>query len=497
MAKHIFLLLVFCIVSQVTVAQWTYTLTISGNGTQKYGPYPTKAECERNRLLDISANNWSHYLDLGNGRGGTIKVSATATPCTGPAGSSIGNVDILGVGKGNSFYSTNSVNEINDWSEDEARRRMGLDANQVVEEVQIAPITDSNYKSALIELNGKTYFRSLNIDEQGRMLNSSSDLDMFEPLWQTEKKRRNLPDADVFEYKDRILSESMSLIDKILSENNITREQLETISWERGMWIDDYFMKEKKSLEAERDVLEKVLLLAHFKVDYKAKLINEDNISLQGAESLMDMTNGLASLTGVESAEQYEKRDLASKEQFLLEKGISYEDIQKVKTETEKESLMKKHIGEDINGDTHLPDSPPYINSLQQEQKNNVDMKLANILESAGAGVEIGVIVNNIIEIENYKTEATAIGNLLKRTNSHLESIEKEYKEQKEVLQSIQDLLNATTSDTTAKVNEMNRNEMLNWASSTNQAIEKTRLFSNTPIGTLGREHITILQSKY
>ena len=393
--KKILLVLVVFMASQIAVAQWRYTLTLTlGSDTKIFSwSHSTKAECERARQFDLAANNWSNYI-LGNGRG-YISSKATATPCTGPGGTSFGDVDIMGISKGTSFYSVNGVNEVQNWSEDEARRRMGLDANQVVEEEQFVPITDSNYKSALIELNGKTYFRSLNIDEQGRMLDSSPD--MFEPIWQMEKKSHNLPDADVFEYKDRILSESRSMIDKILSENKITREQLEAISWERGMWIDDYFMKEKKSLEAERDILEKVLLLAQFKVDYKAKLINEDNISLQGADGLMDMMNGLASLTGIESAEQYEERDLASKEQFLLEKGISYEDIQKVKTETEKESLTKRHIGEDINGDTHLPDSQPYANSLQQEQQKNIDMKLANILESAAAGVEIGVIVNNII----------------------------------------------------------------------------------------------------
>lgn len=129
--KRLFIVIPLCIVSQIVMAQWTYILTINGNGAltvNKYGPYSTKEECERNRLYDITANTWSNSIG-GSGWRGTINVKATATPCTGPGGGAIGNIDILGVGKGSSFYSTNFANEIQNWSNDDMERMLALDKN--------------------------------------------------------------------------------------------------------------------------------------------------------------------------------------------------------------------------------------------------------------------------------------------------------------------------------------------------------------------------------
>ena len=120
--------MIFFFVSQVTMAQWTYVLTIKANSSPtiiKHGPYSSKAECEQNRLLDIAANTQSSYIG-GDGWGGLISINATATPCTGPGGGAIGNVDVLGVSKGSGFYSTNLVNEINDWSNDDMERMLAL-----------------------------------------------------------------------------------------------------------------------------------------------------------------------------------------------------------------------------------------------------------------------------------------------------------------------------------------------------------------------------------
>lgn len=149
--KRLLLSLGISIVSQVAVAQWTYILTTNGNGAitvEKFGPYSTKAECERDRLLDISGRNWSYYMDLGNGRGGTISVKATATPCTSPSGGAIGSVDILGVSKGSSFYSTNGVNEIHDWTNDYTERMLALNPNYKSNESNAINTDDPYYNNA-------------------------------------------------------------------------------------------------------------------------------------------------------------------------------------------------------------------------------------------------------------------------------------------------------------------------------------------------------------
>lgn len=177
--KRLLVIIGISTVSQAALAQWRYTLTISAGSSPTVincGPYFTKAECEQNRLYDIAANTWSSYIGMGTGRGGRITVKATATPCSGPAGNVIGSVDILGVSKGNSFYTSNPVNEIQNWSSDDMERVLALDANRSTEQGQFAPIPDSKYQSALVELNGKKYFRSLNVGEDGLINTQSADL---------------------------------------------------------------------------------------------------------------------------------------------------------------------------------------------------------------------------------------------------------------------------------------------------------------------------------
>lgn len=60
--------------------------------------------------------------------GCTTKVSGYCRPLGGGR-TSVGRANVLGVGQGSSFYSINGANEIKNWSEDDAQRRMGFDSN--------------------------------------------------------------------------------------------------------------------------------------------------------------------------------------------------------------------------------------------------------------------------------------------------------------------------------------------------------------------------------
>lgn len=146
--KQFVLLIGISIVSQTAVAQWTYTLTITANSSPtitKCGPFSSKTECEQNRQYDIAANTWSYYMDLGEGRGGTLKAKATATPCTGPGGGDIGSINIMGVDKGSSFNSTNPVNEINDWYKDHMEQMLALNPKYDSKEPETVATGDNNF----------------------------------------------------------------------------------------------------------------------------------------------------------------------------------------------------------------------------------------------------------------------------------------------------------------------------------------------------------------
>ena len=131
--KRFFIVIGISIVSQVAVAQWTFTSSVSksGNcsgldalganvwaaiGSQVPGQlnFATKDQCEASRV------NYSGTYSVG---GCTTRV--ITYPCKGPAGA-LNGVDILGPSKGNSFNSTNPVNEIYDWSNDDMERMLAL-----------------------------------------------------------------------------------------------------------------------------------------------------------------------------------------------------------------------------------------------------------------------------------------------------------------------------------------------------------------------------------
>lgn len=184
-------------------AQYTFTLNVSWSGncsgytaqmnqimgkykSQAINGFPTRELCEQTRAM--CHQELGHielvYYDTKTGKvikreATNCKLNVSTTPCTGhPMAGSVGTLNTLGVSQGTSFYSANTANEIQNWSEDEARRRMGLDNT-----LQLSPPSsfdyimtgDASFNRALAIDTSKP-FRSINIDENGGMLTNSLDL---------------------------------------------------------------------------------------------------------------------------------------------------------------------------------------------------------------------------------------------------------------------------------------------------------------------------------
>lgn len=135
--KRVIIVIAISIVSEVAVAQWKFSVSLSMNGCggsleervavkaaeaqvnhwmgEGFVTFPSKMECEQSRhnVMSFSFNE------------GNCKIRFIASPCTGSGGMS-NDVDVLGVSKGSAFYSTNPVNEINDWSNDDMERMLAL-----------------------------------------------------------------------------------------------------------------------------------------------------------------------------------------------------------------------------------------------------------------------------------------------------------------------------------------------------------------------------------
>lgn len=162
MQKRLAVLLCVFIVSQMAVAQWHYSVSVTTNGCgyldksvaesqvkywmgEGYKTFSNKNECEQSRMFVMSQS----YTD------GSCRVNYIASPCTGPSGFS-NSVEVLGINKGSSFYSTNPVNEINDWSNDDMERMLALNPKYNNNSPNTMETGDINYDRA--RLNERNNF---------------------------------------------------------------------------------------------------------------------------------------------------------------------------------------------------------------------------------------------------------------------------------------------------------------------------------------------------
>lgn len=132
-------------------AQYTFTLNASWSGncsgytaqmnsmmgkykSQAINGFPTRELCEQTRAM--CHQELGHielvYYDVKTGKvikreTTNCKLNVTTTPCTGrPMAGTVGTLNVLGVSQGTSFYSTNSANEIQNWSSDDMERMLAL-----------------------------------------------------------------------------------------------------------------------------------------------------------------------------------------------------------------------------------------------------------------------------------------------------------------------------------------------------------------------------------
>lgn len=182
-------------------AQYTFTLHVSWSGncsgytaqmnqairgfqTQTINGFPTRELCEQTRAL--CHQELGHieliYYDAKTGKeikreATNCKLNVSTTPCTGrPMAGSTGTLNALGVSQGSSFYSTNSANEIQNWSNDDMERMLVLNKNnQSFEQINVVT-GDVQFDNARKDLDHNKPFVSINMREGGSSTIVSEDL---------------------------------------------------------------------------------------------------------------------------------------------------------------------------------------------------------------------------------------------------------------------------------------------------------------------------------
>ncbi len=126
--------------------------------------FPDPTSCEQARAMVNGIKAQAEMITYDARTGKTIDrkkynchFSLSASPCTGRplSGGTIGTPNIKGVSEGTSFYSVNGAEEIQNWSQDEAMRRMGLDNNYNSDESTNVLTGDLYFDAARNKLSGR------------------------------------------------------------------------------------------------------------------------------------------------------------------------------------------------------------------------------------------------------------------------------------------------------------------------------------------------------
>ena len=231
-----------------------------------YGPYVDENECNRNRNYVLSNLNFSI---------GSHQVSATASPCSCAGSNSSGNTSFSS-NKGTSFFSANKANEIKDWSEDEAIRRMGLDKNdQSIHELEISMGNEEADKVRENMRKNASLIPPLNAFQDETVIPYTDEISM------AQSRIMELTGMDAPElHENIILTESFITADynqRILELNKqmIINEMQLDYAWINALCNKNMPESERKKYESKLNEMESIL-------------INEYNVSKAEIESIQN-----------------------------------------------------------------------------------------------------------------------------------------------------------------------------------------------------------------
>lgn len=485
--KRYIVLFYISIVSQVAVAQWKFNVSLSVNGCSGFdkvtenwanaqlkqwnatliGGFPTKGECENARSIVIS----SSVTD------GKCKVQFTASPCVG-SGGAVGNVDVLGVSKGGSFNSTNPVNEINDWSNDDMERMLALNpefkASSLVELSMGDENTDlvrNRARQNAFVLDTNKPFRSLNVGEDGLINTHSADMSIINTDWQLIRSTKKLPYNTIDEFAEGTTQQYNSILDNVLNLANMPLSNFEYNLNQCAYDIEAWYNSESIRLASELENAEKLHDIANFMLQYKGYLaityINGMSDNPAAADNAARKAFGKTrDELAYESIEKMEKN--------LFEKyGMSSEDIAKLKKVIDDDNKVQDYVSKAQGlGLNDIGEKGVVAISEEMTDKGlNIDLGGGEL--SISKALDMGVLLNNDIALLGLSKEEKALEN-------YVQSIKKQQNFIKEVrdkeTQKIGDLLTIVENNSQiikSEVSKMSQRDKLDWANNANETLER------------------------
>lgn len=187
--KKVTLAMVFMLASAMASAQYTFSVSMSVSGPCAGIGGSVATQSVRSWIEHV--NQQMHAVPLSReecmamnqqirAEGLTMnfeeygcKITITVTPCSCAGCSAVDEVSPVQPGQGGSFHSSNLAREVQEWQADENRRYEVLGGE---DRQQSSSLTNT------LRIDADRAFRSINIDEKGGMLGSSSDLNIIQRL---------------------------------------------------------------------------------------------------------------------------------------------------------------------------------------------------------------------------------------------------------------------------------------------------------------------------
>lgn len=496
--KRILVYTCMFIVSQIAVAQCKFSMTLSINGCSNSigGRVAEKvAESQFNRYMEQAGIGFNSLQECNAFRNmiisqsysyGNCRVRFNVSPCTGCLGSLSNEANIIAIGQGRSFFSTNSTNEIQNWSEDNMERMLALNPEYKYEEPSYVQTNDAQFNNALVIDTSKP-FRSLNVGEDGQINTHSNDLNGADVDWQFIKATKKLPYESVEEYKDHRLEEAISFISKMRNLFNLSIDELVSNLSVIDMNLRITLQGCKDDYKNQSEMLEKILQLAEYKVEYKNIMMMDymdkhpQNPDPHGA-GWEKLGTWLAKVVPTPWMKEYQekygdwdKKYLEGREKELIETyGISKTDVEALKMNLDNDTF----IADIASATSGLLEGAKYANQLMWIYDEKSKDFINGFLKKSKDVIPMVVVASDWIKTRDYESQR----NLIKKEKEKLDkdytdtknNIEKQIEKTK-ALSYLVDIVSNYSSDGST---EMSKKDQLDLANKIGASLESLREFT-------------------
>ena len=506
--RRFFLIIGISIVSQVTVAQCKFSMTLSVNGcfndlegrvTEKtaealFNHYVEQAGIGFNSLQECNSFR-NIVMSETDFRTGNCRIRVNVSPCTGCLGSLSNEANIIAIGQGRSFFSTNPANEIQNWSNDDMERMLALNpeykSSSPVELSMGDEKTDlarNRARRNAFVLDTNKPFRSLNIGEDGLINTHSADMSIINTDWQLIRSTKKLPYNTIDEFAEGTTQQYNSILDNVLNLANMPLSNFEYNLNQCAYDIEAWYNSESIRLASELENAEKLHDIANFMLQYKGYLavtyINGMSDNPAAADNAARKAFG-------KTRDELAYESIEKMENDLFEKyGMSSEDIARLKKEIDDENIVQNFVEKarglkiDEIADKSVDELVEKLDPIATNKSIDLLGKDYNTIRGTTGevadksitfdrAIDMGVLLNNDYGIWAHSKEVKALENYVQSIKNQQNLIKEERDKETQKIGDLLTIVENNSQIIKSEVSKMSQRDKLDWANNANETLKR------------------------